>query len=749
MIGRGALSTSAKPHPATMTPLSASARTVPVLVPVPVDAPFDYRVLEGETLRPGTIVLVPFAGRRLAGVVWDRGGGRPVAEARLKPIDHVYDTPPLPAAVRGLIEHVARETLAPLGSVVRLALSVPAALEPWPARLAFRRGTGEPRTRARTAVLAALGDGAMTAAELARVAGVGTGVVTGMARADLLEPVELIDRQVPQAPDPEAPGLALSPAQDRAAAALVGRVESGGFAVDLLEGVPGSGKTEVYFEAVAAALRRGRRVLVLLPEIALSAQWLARFERRFGVAPAVWHSALTPAQRRRTWRLVAEGALPVVVGARSALFLPLADLGLVVVDEEHDASFKQGDGVSYHARDMALARARLEGCPIILATATPAVETAVAAGAVQGGPPATAGWCHRLLPARHGDAVMPVIDLVDLRRERPPRGGFLSPGLRLALAQGLARGEQSLLFLNRRGYAPLALCRACGHRLACPNCSAWLVVHRLRGRLLCHHCGFGMPTPGHCPSCGAVDSLVPSGPGVERLAEETQALLPDARLMVATSDTVGSASAAADLVTAMEEKAIDVLIGSQIVAKGHHFPALTLVGVVDADLGLGGGDLRAGERTFQLLYQVAGRAGRESLPGRVMIQTHLPEHPVMQALAAADKDRFLGVELMERREGGMPPCGRLAAILVQGRDAEQVKKEARRVALTAPDDPGVTLLGPAPAPLALLRGRYRERLLVKAAAEIDLPAWLRRWLGPIKLPSAVMLAVDVDPYSFL
>ena len=454
------------------------------------------------------------------------------------------------------------------------------------------------------------------------------------------------------------------------------------------------------------------------------------------------------ASERPAWRAAATGEARVVVGARSALFLPLTELGLIVVDEEHDASFKQEETVHYHARDFALARARLECCAAVVASATPSLESAVAAGIVRGGAAAN-GWRHVALPARHRGVPMPQVRLVDLRRDRPPRGGFMAPPLREALRRNLADGAQSLLFLNRRGYAPLTLCRACGHRLACPSCSTWLVTHRLRDRLQCHHCGYAMTAPEHCPSCGAVGMLTASGPGVERLAEELAMILPEARVAVMTSDTAGDAKAAAALVEAMAGHAIDVLIGTQIIAKGHHFPDLTLVGVVDADLGLGGGDLRAAERTFQLLYQVAGRAGREDRPGRVLIQTHLPEHPVMQALAVGDKDRFLAVELEERRIAEMPPFGRLAALIVAGGDHARVREEARRIAQAAPATDAALVLGPAPAPLALLRGRYRERLLVKAAPELDLPAWLRAWLRPLKLPSTVQLQVDVDPISFL
>ncbi len=725
---------------------------VPVLVPVPLDGPFDYLLEHGEPPLPGSFVAVPFAGRELIGVVWDAPPERPVSASRLKALGAVLEAPPMPAALRELIGHIALETLAPRGAVLKLALSVPAALEPWPTKLAYEPRDAEPPvklSRQRSAVLAALAAaGSLTAPALAKAARVGTGVVQAMARDGLLVPISLTDRPAWPRPDPGRPGVVLTPAQQAAATALCAMVEDRS-GIALLDGVPGAGKTEVYFEAVATALKLGRRALVLLPEIALSAQWLGRFERRFGVAPAVWHSALTSAQRRRTWRLIAEGAIDVVVGARSALFLPLTELGLIVVDEEHDSSFKQEETVHYHAREMALARARLEGCPAILASATPSLESAVSAGIVRGGPPARPGWRHVALPARHGGAAMPEVRLVDLRRERPPRAGFLSPPLREALHRNLAEGAQSLLFLNRRGYAPLTLCRACGHRLACPNCSAWLVSHRLRGRLQCHHCGYAMSAPEHCPSCGAVGLLTASGPGVERLAEELAEILPKARLAVMTSDTAGDAKAATALVAAMESHAVDVLVGTQIIAKGHHFPDLTLVGVVDADLGLGGGDLRAAERTFQLLYQVAGRAGREDRPGRVLIQTHLPEHPVMQALAVGDKDRFLAIELEERRLGEMPPFGRLAALIVSGGDAERVKAEARRIARAAPPCDDALVLGPAPAPLALLRGRYRERILVKASPALDLPDWLRTWLRPIKLPGPVQLQVDVDPISFL
>ena len=448
------------------------------------------------------------------------------------------------------------------------------------------------------------------------------------------------------------------------------------FGVTLLDGVTGSGKTETYLEAVAECLRQGRQALILLPEIALSSQWLKRFERRFGVPPAVWHSDLTSRVRRVTWRAVAEGAAPVVVGARSALFLPFPDLGLVVIDEEHETAFKQEEGVVYHARDMAVVRARLCSAPAILVSATPSLETLANV---------EAGRYRRLtLPTRHGGAAMPSVAAIDMRETPPERSHFLAPPLIAAVTETLARGEQAMLFLNRRGYAPLTLCRHCGHRMQCPNCTAWLVEHRARSALQCHHCGHRVPIPDECSACGAANSLVPVGPGVERITEESAKLFPEARRLVMASDTIAGPDAAAIAAHAIEARNVDLIIGTQIVAKGWHFPHLTLVGVVDADLGLAGGDLRAAERTVQLLHQVAGRAGRAEAPGHVLLQTFSPEHPVMQALVEGDLDTFMAREAEQRRPGHWPPYGRLAALIVSADTAAEADALARHLGHAAP-----------------------------------------------------------------
>jgi primosomal protein N' (replication factor Y) len=730
------------PSLANSDPTFQPGSCVSVLLPLPLAGAYDYRVGD-ESVRPGEVVMVPLGRRESLGVVWGAGSGQ-VDEAKLKPIGRRLGCLPIPRVTRKFVDWVSAYTMSAPGAVLRMAISVPSALEPARDLVACRLAPRMPdlkMTAARRAVLdAAATLPPLPATELAREAGVGPAVVKGLVEAGALAQVPMRRPPAFDPPDLSRPGPTLSADQQAAADALVGALD-GGFSVWVVDGVTGSGKTEVYFEAVAAALASGKQALVLLPEIALSAQWLERFKARFGAAPAEWHSELSEARRRDTWRAVAAGEAKVVVGARSALFLPYADLGLVVVDEEHDGSFKQEEGVAYHARDMAVVRARLGEIPAVLASATPSLETQAN---VQ------AGRYHLLhLPGRHAGASLPDIQLVDMRKSQPPRGSWLSPVLVGAVEETLAAGEQAMLFLNRRGYAPLTLCRGCGFRLQCPHCTAWLVEHRLQGRLVCHHCGHWVRPPAKCPECEAEDSFAACGPGVERIAEEAAARFPEARLAVMASDTIAGPAAAAELVRRMAEREIDLLVGTQIVAKGYHFPLLTLVGVVDADLGLEGGDMRAGERTHQLLCQVAGRAGRAERPGRVLLQTYQPEHPVMHALTSGDRDAFIASEADSRRALGMPPYGRLAALILSGPDAGILDGFAARLSRLAPRSEEFEVLGPAPAPLALLRGRHRRRFLVKARKDVHLQAVLRDWLARVKVPGTARVQVDIDPYSFL
>ncbi len=715
-----------------------------VLIPLPVAEAFDYEVPETLVLERGDQVTVPLGPRLIRGVVAEvretTGSNR-----RLKAVAGLVDDPRLAPRTVDFVEWAARWTLSPPGEMAAAALKGLRAPRPRPERRVRRVENRQPgrATPARTAVLDALGGRMLAAADLARAAGVSAGVIKGLVDEGVLEVVEITAETAFAAPDPDHAPATLNPDQAAAADAIAQATARGGFAPFLLDGVTGSGKTEAYLEAVARTLGRdpAAQVLILLPEIALTQDLIARITARFGNAPAEWHSGVTPPRRRRVWEAVAAGACPIVVGARSALFLPYPNLKLIVIDEEHDGSFKQEDGLVYHGRDLAVARARIEGATVVLASATPSLETLWNA---QGG---RYDWLR--LAARHGTAVLPDIALLDLRQAPPDPQTWLSQPLREAIGETFARGEQTLLFLNRRGYAPVVLCRACGHRLTAPDTDSWLVEHRYTGRLVCHLTGFTMSRPSACPSCGAVESLVAVGPGVERVEEEVRALFPEARTAVFSSDTVPDAKSARALIQSMVAGEIDILVATQAAAKGHNFPNLTLVGVVDADLGLRGGDLRAAERTFQLLTQATGRAGRADRPGRALLQTWTPDHPVLQALAAGDRDGFVAAELAEREAASLPPYGRLAALILSGENAVAVEATAQALAQAIPNAERLEVYGPADAPLGLIRGRRRKRLLVRADRDVDLQGFLRAWLGRVKVPGSVRLTIDVDPYSFL
>jgi primosomal protein N' (replication factor Y) len=668
------------------TPSSSLGRQVEVLLPTAVAHGFDYSVPEGMMLCAGDIVTVPFGRSESLGVVWGAGKAE-LAPSKLKPVSVCHEQfMPLSETMRAFIDWAAWYNCAPKGSMLKMVLPV---------------------------------------AEIAKEG-----------RIQFEPPPDNVMQLAP-----------LSPAQQQAADTLAEGL-SKGFSVTLLDGVTGSGKTEVYFDTIARALAAdpASQVLVMLPEIALSIQSLERFTRRFGYAPVIWNSDITPARKRVGWQAIASGQARVVIGARSALFLPYTKLSLLVVDEEHDTSYKQEDGVIYHARDMAVARARFEKFPVILASATPSLESYF--NARQG------KYKEVTLPARHGDAVLPDIELLDMRTPIVEKNAFVSQPLRAALAAAIAKGQQGMLFLNRRGYAPLMLCRTCGHRFQCPDCSAWLVLHKSKKndnkhRLECHHCGRKEPVPPACPACGAEDSLHACGPGVERLLEEVHEFLPQARVAVMASDSMDTSSNLSETIADMSEGKIDLLIGTQMVAKGHHFAGLTVVGVVDADLGLAGGDLRAAEHTYQLLHQISGRAGREQLRGKVYLQSFLPEHPVMKALLSGDRDAFMQAEMEARERAEMPPLGRLAAIIVDGAKEDQVSQVARQLAAAAASEQKLHVLGPAPAPLYMLRGKFRQRLLVKAGKSINLPDYMRSWVGSVACPSSVRVRIDIDPHSFL
>lgn len=706
----------------------------------------DYKAPSGGC-GDGDFVEVPLGPRKVLGIVWGPGEGR-FDPAKVRAIGRVLDARPMRAELRAFLLRAAEYTLTPLPSMLRLATRAPGLMEGAATRRVLRLTGVVPNqlTDARFRVVEALrayGGAAVTLAELTEAAACGASVVKGLVKMGVLSE-EDAPKDTPYPPLSFANESRLEGEQVAAGDALVAALERGGFSCTLLKGVTGSGKTEVYLEAVSECLRQGRQALVLLPEIALTADFLTRVQARFGARPAEWHSGVTMTERRRLWRMVAEGGASLVVGARSALFLPFQDLGLIVVDEEHDTSYKQEEGVLYNARDMAVLRASIAGCAVVLASATPSLETWANV---------EAGKYARLdLGARFGAAAMPEMRAIDMRAEQLAADRWISATLAKEVQARVEKGEQALLFLNRRGYAPVTLCRACGQQVGCDDCDARMVEHRFLKRLVCHQCGATKPVPVVCPSCAVEGRMAAVGPGVERLGEEVAMRFPEARVAVLSSDLFGSARALKDQISAIAEGGADIIIGTQIVAKGHNFPLLTLVGVIDADLGLQGSDLRAAERTFQLMRQVAGRAGRSAeRRGVALLQTHQPEHPVIRAILGGDEEAFWAAEAAERRAAGVPPYGRMAGIVLSSPDVAQVFDFGAE--LVRRDAPlrkiGAQVFGPAPAPISRVRGRHRVRLLVKAQKGAPLQAALAEWVAQLKLPSNLRLAIDIDPQSFL
>ncbi len=719
-----------------------------VLLPLPFNEPFDYQT--DEPLSLGTIVRVPWGKEQQIGVVWKIGKSSKLPENKIKPIIEKFNFPPLSSQLMQFVKFVADYNMTFLGLVLKMIISVRGVFDDSLTTTLYKlsgKTLAEAKLKnsdARWHVMDLLKHAPYSKAEICKGAGVSVSVVNTLIKNGILLPFIKEKKKEFVSPISDYQKVKLTTEQENAAEELVRKIGQG-FNVTLLDGVTGSGKTEVYFEAVAKALEQEKQVLILVPEISLTTQWLARFEKRFGVKPASWHSGLGNRERIDNWTAIAEGRAKVIVGARSALFLPYPNLGLIVIDESHDHSFKQEDMVNYQGRDMAVVRAKFEKIPLILSTATPDLETVcnVESGKYD---------CVRLT-SRYAAAELPDIKIIDLKKDKPLKGcwgmSWLSPTLVTALKENLDKGEQSALFLNRRGYAPLTICRDCGHRIQCPHCTSWLTEHRSIKKLVCHHCGYTTEMPKACPECGSENALAACGPGVERIAEEVKGRFPNAKIEIVSSDITSSLAEVSEVIRKMENHEVDILIGTQIIAKGHHFPLLTLVGIVDADLGLMGSDLRASEQTYQLLSQVSGRAGRGDKKGIVYVQTLYPENAVLQALVENNRSRFLELEKQTRRILKMPPFGKLAALIVSGFKREAVEKVAINLGQTAPNNDYISTLGPAQAPIYMLRGQYRYRLLLKTAKNIKIQSVIREWLAKVECPANVRIEIDIDPYSFM
>jgi len=716
------------------------ARNAQILFPVNVPGAFDYAIPPGMNVNVGEYVFAPIGQQMKLGVVWDIVDDDD--SRTLKDVAQVKAAAPLSLQMIAFVNWTAKYNCVSPGLVLRMVVRSYKALDSSPLVTQYRPSGVLPAkmTPTRHRILDLGGPFPARASEIAERSGVSGGVVRGFEAAGGLLAESLPVDAPFGLPDAGFGGMNLTVAQDAAGRELAAQVAQRSFNVSLLDGVTGSGKTEVYFEAVAEAIKDGGQVLVLVPEIALTQAGLARFKTRFGVEPAAWHSALGEVARRRAWREVAQGRAQLVVGARSALYLPYPKLRLIVVDEEHDTSYKQEEGVIYNARDMAVVRGKIAKHSVVLASATPSLESLVNAR--------NGRYAHILLPERPGAITLPDIALVDLKDHVPEKGDFLSEPLISAMRDVLGKGEQAMLFLNRRGYAPLIICRSCGKKLKSPDTDSWLVAHQRTGRAVCHMTGFSMRMPKACPDCKTEGSLTPVGPGVERVAEEAARHFPESRIEILSSDTAGNPEELRARMARMESGKIDILVGTQMVVKGHNFPALTFVGVVDGDMSLAGGDPRAGERTYQTLVQVAGRAGRANKPGHALIQTHQPEHEALAALAAGDREAFVSAELAMRDALGLPPYGKLAAVIISGLDLKKTEDIAKKFVQFAPRAEGIDILGPSEPSLGRLRGRFRRRILVRSDANVNVSAYMSTWRARLKLPHKMKLHIDIDPQSF-
>ena len=728
---------------------------VKVLIPNVANAGYDYRLTAPADL--GTFVRVNVMRRPYIGVVYGIGDSG-LAPEKIRDTTDVF---PWHLSVSDLqwIQKMSDWTLMTPGAVLRLIVNVPDAFSPPRTEQLYGYDfeSNVRMTDARQSVADAFASNdnePMSASDIQNIAHVSAAVVKTMINRGVLIPR---DTRTRDANDfdykyQDMGTVQLNAEQSAAAAEIAAAIDHGGYSAFVLDGITGSGKTQVYFDAAWRAYSHGKSVLLMMPEIALTAQFISRYEHRFGAPPVVWHSNLTAARRRAIWRGVLTGKIRMVVGTRSALFLPWQDLGLIVVDEEHDTSYKQEDMGNYHARDMAVLRAKISGFPIVLTSATPSAETLqnVADGKYR---------CLKLT-ARFGGATVPTIETIDMRANRPlpynlpsdddaaaPQNGYLSPNLCNAIQETLNAGRQTMLFINRRGFAPIVQCKKCGWVAQCPDCSVGMTYHKHMGKLLCHMCGRMAPMPTKCPNCG--DNVSCRGAGLEKIQEEVSIKFPSARTALVSSDTIISRQALERIVHKMENGETDIVIGTQILAKGHHFPNLTLVGVVDADMGLFGTDFRAAEHTFQQLFQVAGRAGRGDAPGRVLLQTYQPENPVLTAICNGDRDAFMASDMAARRAAKMPPYGQLIAVIIESQRETTLKKFCAELSAAAPTAAGVKIMGPIAAQIYQVRNWYRMRFLVAGDARAKLQPLVRHWIDKVRTPSNVRVKLDVNPQNFM
>ena len=657
-------------------------RTFDVLLPLPFNQTFQYAYFGNDNLVYGDFVNVPFKNKIIVGCVWDTKLSlkKEIPITKIKYIEKKLNFPPLSKENREFINWVSDYTMNKLGQILKLSLS---------SVHIFKKDT----------------------------------------KVNCLKEFKI---------NKSGPELTIE--QKKATDFIAKKIKQHKFSTTVIDGVAGSGKTEVYFEAICKTLEKKKQVLVLLPEISLTTQWFDRFRKRFKIEPLVWHSNVKLKYKIEIWKSVINGNWNVIVGARSALFLPFANLGLIVLDEEHDQSFKQEEGVIYNARDMAIVRAKKTNIPIILSSSTLSIETKQNINEKK--------YDVVQLKKSYGEAGLPKVKIIDLVENPPEKNCWLSNEVHKELQIAMKKGNQALIFLNRRGFAPYVFCNTCGKKFNCPNCDVGLVFHKNLDSLLCHHCGFKTIMPKRKKDCKKECNFYLYGPGVERISEEIKKKHQNYRVEILTSDIVSKKDKGEKIIKEFESEKIKIIVGTQILAKGHHFPKLTLVIVVDSDIGFFGGDLRAAEKTFQLLMQVAGRSGRSNIKGKVLIQSTVSENTIFKNLINFNLENFFLEELNIRREANLPPFKKLCSIMVTCENEKKLKNFCIILKNKLIPSTNFDVLGPAPPYISFLRKKFRQRFIVRSSKNKNIQEFVKNWIMPIKKPFGVKIYIDVDPYNF-
>lgn len=722
--------------------------TAQILLPIIFDKSFSYYVNDAFNIEVGDVVLVNFMNRNCYGIVTKVEEELEKSNFKMKTILAKDDELKISPNLIKLIEFAASYNLAPKGLFLKLAISILNSSKIKENSQVFCKINKNPPqnvkiTPKRQEIIDLFGKKSeILLSEIVNLAKTSSSTVNSLVKNGILtKEIKKIAQKREKFPEIE-PNLfklkELSSDQQNAADFLNKKIAQNQHSVTLVDGVTGSGKTEIYFNVISKILKeKSGQILILLPEIILVNQLIKRFENIFNFKPQIWHSKINNNQKRDIFYALNNGEIEILISTRSAIFLPFSNLKLIIIDEEHEASFKQEDIVNYHGRDMAIARAKFENIPVILSSATPSLETFVNAKSGK--------YEHLILKSKFFNNKKTQIELVDMKNSDLEKGCFISKELEKEMQNCLENKKQILLFLNRRGYAPLTLCKSCGHKISCKDCSSYMSYHQSLNKLICHHCGSESKFNIACENCEEEDSFVTLGAGVERIHEEVKSLFPLSKTALMTSDSLNNQEESTKIIEKIINNEVDVIIGTQIIAKGHHFPNLSLVGIIDGDSSFNNANLRAGEKSFQLLTQVIGRAGREKHPAKIFLQSYNINNLVFKYIIEQNRDDFFNLEIQNRQIMQMPPFGKMIAIIFISKNEDLAINCGKMIVSHFPNQENIEIFGPAPMPISKIRKNYYYRVLVKSDKKLNIQKLINNIISSFKTPNQVRIKIDVDP----